>query len=139
MRVVVLAAVAVGLCLGAATAVAQTACQNQTTASLLAQFADTAPNGSILQSSVRNVICSTQQLLAPGVGPSGQTLGSSPFAYTAPQAGLVTVSSGEVELTRQGITVVLSLTGGSIRVNAADVVTVIWFQTVPTVYWWADG
>lgn len=120
-------------------AVAQTSCQNQATATLLSQFSDLALPGTIVQSSVRNVICSTQQLLAPGIGPVQQTLGSSPFVYTAPQSGVVTVTSGEVELTRQGITQVVSLTGGHVRVSAGDVVTVIWFQTVPTVYWWADG
>lgn len=127
-------------CWNGASAVAQTSCLVQGQAQLLSEFSDLALPLSIPPSAVRNVICSTPLLLAPGVGPVQQSLGASPFAFTAPQSGTLTVASGEVEVTRQGITQIVSLVGGAITVKAADTITVLWTQgPAPLVFWWADG
>lgn len=124
-------------------ALAQTACSTQNTASLLGQFSDNAGAGSITPQNVRNVICSGQQLLSPGAVPLGQSPTTSPFSFSAAQAGVLVVSSGEVQITRNSTTVVMSVTGGSFTLSASDQVTVSWTGSgswsIPVVTWLPNG
>lgn len=117
---------------------AQVACSQQSTATLLSQFADTAPNSSITPQNIRNAICSDQQVLAPGASAVVEAPGVSPFTFVAPSAGTLVVSSGQVQVSRNngGTYYVASLTGGPVALLASDQVIVTWYSAVaPTVTW----
>ena len=81
------------------------------------------------------------QLNKIGAAPVALTVGASPYAYTAPIGGAVTITGGTVSsvtLTRAG-TLVLSLasTGEQLHVRAGDVVTVT-YTAVPSIYLLGD-
>ena len=65
------------------------------------------------------------------------TVGASPFAFVAPQAGMLSISGGAVTpfttLTRGVATVTLGLIDGLVPVNFGDVVTVT-YTVLPTLY-----
>lgn len=66
-------------------------------------------------------------LVAPPAAIGTVTVGSSPFLYTAPSAGTVSVTGGtvtDISLTRNTSTIPTGLTAGLIPVSNGDVVTV---------------
>lgn len=63
-----------------------------------------------------------------------QTVGASPWTFTAPKCGTLVVDSGQVELARGlGSFWTVGLAGGAIPVMAADRVRITYYRTTPTV------
>jgi hypothetical protein len=134
----------VGLALVAASerAEAQLACaiQNQTT--LLGEFSDNVPPGTITPQNVRNVICSSQLLKSAGGTAVAQALFGSPTIIFVQSLGTLTLANGKAELSRDsGVTwFQVSLVGGAIGVLAGDQVRVSWFgASAPAVTFFPSG
>lgn len=134
----------VGLALIAASesAQAQLACaiQNQTT--LLGEFSDNVPPGSIVPQNVRNVICSSQLLKSAGGAATPQTLFGSPTIIFVQSLGTLTLSNGKAEISRDGGSTwfAFSLLGGAVPVMALDEVRVSWFgASAPLVTFFPAG
>lgn len=126
----------------ASPALAQTSCTVTSSGALLSQFSDTAANGSITPANVRNVVCSTQLILAPGATVVAGAPVASPFTYAPALSGTMIVSSGKVELSRDaGATYyIVSLTGGEVPVLFGDQIRVTWFSAiVPGVVFFPSG
>ena len=73
--------------------------------------------------------------------PQAQTIGSSPFTFTAYTNGTFTATSGTFKLSRNGSTATQinkTDTGGSVYLLTGDVLTLSW-GTAPTVNWWPGG
>lgn len=69
-----------------------------------------------------------------GGTPQVQTVGASPFGFTAASDGTLVVFSSKVEVSRDGATYyTASLTGGSFRVLLGDRVRVTWVSLPPLI------
>ena len=78
-----------------------------------------------------NGIIGTSTMLGGAAQP--QTLGASPFTFTAAKSGTLVVFAAEAEISRDGgVTYyAVTLTGGAIPVLNADKVRVTWLTAVP--------
>jgi hypothetical protein len=85
-------------------------------------------------------VVATPMQIAPKEAPAPQLLATSPWTFTAPASGFLTLSGGQVEYSRDGITYYpVSMTGGQVWVLGGDHVQVIWYGTAPQVVWWQGG
>ena len=102
------------------------------TASVVAQNPASQLNGYSLTGEDLGVIGTST---SPGGPAEVQTLGASPFVFTAGLAGSLLVSSGKVQISRDsGVTYyTVGLQGGLIPVLATDLVEVSWTGSVPSV------
>lgn len=76
------------------------------------------------------------QAIVPGAA-APQDLGSSPFVFTAPQAGTLVCSAGTVSISRDGGNTYYSAgtAGGAIPLQGGDLCKVAWSESAPTVAW----
>lgn len=76
----------------------------------------------------------------PKQPPVVQTLTSPPWIFHATQNGLMTITGGEVDYSRDGINFYrTSMTGGQIMVLKGDSIAVNWYGTAPVAVWFAGG
>lgn len=76
---------------------------------------------------------------AKGGLPVAQVLGASPFVFVAPAVGSLAISSGAIEIERQGFRTSVGVTGGSLRLLPQDIAHVTWYgATPPTIVWYPD-
>ena len=67
------------------------------------------------------------------LAPQAQTLGASPFKFTAAQPGTLVVSSGAVSITRSGVTASAGSAGGALALAEDDSASVSWTGGAPSV------
>lgn len=75
----------------------------------------------------------------PGAVEEPQTVGSSPFNFTAPGDGTFVASSCKIELSRAGGFYLVSLTGGAVPMMRNDVVRLSWNGPDPVAVWFPAG
>ncbi len=76
--------------------------------------------------------------------PAVQSLVVSPWIFTAPQSGLLTVSGGRLEMSRDGGVnwYLVGLVGGALTLHHGDAARVSWFNPAgppDPVVWWQGG
>lgn len=77
----------------------------------------------------------------PKEPPTVQVLSLSPWTFTAGGNGLMTVTGGEVDYSRDGVTFYqASMVGGQFVVLKGDAIRVKWYgSAIPQAVWWLGG